>query len=144
MPASPVRPGSILVLLLSGAAPAARFAAPTPQESGREIFNAVCAPCHTIQPPPDKAPPMIHIAQRYRAVASDFDDAVALVADWIREPDAGRSLLPVAEIERYGVMPQIGLGEDRIDAVARYVLTLADSADGQEARVGAGRGSMAP
>jgi len=93
---------------------------------------------------------MSNIAQHYRAAARDTADAIALLSDWIREPDADRSLLPADAIVTFGVMPPIGLGESRIDAVARYVLTLADSASGAgagrgmrtRARMGAGRGMM--
>jgi mono/diheme cytochrome c family protein len=126
----------VLLFLLAAAAPAARTVRPPTQETGREIFATVCATCHTVHPPPTKAPPMSNIARHYRAAASDTADAVALLADWIREPDADRSLLPADAIVTFGVMPSIGLGESRIDAVARYVLTLADSATGD----GSGRG----
>jgi mono/diheme cytochrome c family protein len=34
---------------------------------GRAVFDAVCATCHTVDPPASLAPPMSHVARHYRA-----------------------------------------------------------------------------
>ena len=56
-------------------------------------------------------------------------DAAAALAAYVRAPDAAKSLLPAHAIERFGLMPaQSQLNDAQLDAVARYVLTLADTA----------------
>ena len=107
---------------------------------GRAVFDAVCATCHTVDPPASLAPPMGHVARHYRAESGDDERrGVARIAQWVRTPARERSLLPAHAIERWGVMPALALSGAQLDAVARYVWSL-----GEEASVGMreGRGMM--
>lgn len=95
---------------------------------GAAVFGMVCAMCHSVQPPAKAAPPMSHAASYYVRAHSDTDSAVAAIVAYLEQPDAKRSLLPAMAIERFGLMPsQAHLSDEQLEAVARYVLTLADS-----------------
>ena len=95
---------------------------------GKAIFVATCRSCHTVAPPPQAAPPMSRIAQRYVAVGGSSDAASARIAEWLLGPTVEKSLLPKEEVARYGVMPHQPLADAGRFAVAAYVVTLADSA----------------
>lgn len=95
---------------------------------GKAIFVATCRSCHTVAPPPQAAPPMSRIAQRYVAVSGSRDAASARIAEWLLGPTVEKSLLPRDEVARYGVMPHQPLADAGRFAVAAYVVTLADLA----------------
>jgi mono/diheme cytochrome c family protein len=94
---------------------------------GRAIFVSTCRSCHTVSPPPQAAPPMSRIAQRYLAVSGSRKAAAAKIAEWLFGPSAEKSLLPPSDVARFGVMPHQPLADAGRFAVAAYVLTLADS-----------------
>lgn len=117
-------------------------AGPAPaQQSGQQIFESVCAACHSVQPPAKLAPPMSHVARHYLEALPDRDEALARIAAWVHEPAADRSLLPAHAIETWGIMPPPGLDPDQARTVAGFVLTLADSARGG-GMAGQGAGMM--
>jgi mono/diheme cytochrome c family protein len=96
---------------------------------GKAVFDAVCATCHTVDPPATLAPPMSHVARHYRAeLGDDEQSAVARIAQWVRTPTRERSLLPAHAIERWGVMPALALSGAQLDAVAAYVWSLGEEA----------------
>ena len=78
----------ILVLVL------AAFNGPVaPEPDGEEIFNRVCATCHTIDPPGPQAdmplaPPMRMIVSRYLAVHSSYPATADALDAWLKEPAA--------------------------------------------------------
>ena len=108
------------------AAPAGADSASLAQElaRGEQVVRTTCAACHTLEPPPDKAPPFAMIAMRYRAAAASDDEAIARIVAWVRAPDAERSLLPAMAIERFGLMPPLPLPDSLLRPAARYLLTL--------------------
>jgi cytochrome c len=98
------------------------------QPDGRALFELVCAMCHSVQPPAKLAPPMSHAAAYYVRRHVLADSAAAAMVAYLKEPAAERSVLPAHAIERFGLMPtQAHLSHAQLDAVARYVLTLADT-----------------
>lgn len=104
---------------------------------GEETFRTVCSACHTVQPPPLKAPPMAHVARHYLAADTARSVVMDRLVAWIREPAKDRSLMPAMAIERWGLMPPLALPESQLRDVAAYVLTLA-----RPAGPGMGRGMM--
>ncbi len=94
---------------------------------GRAIFLSTCRSCHTVAPPPQGGPPMSRIAQRYVEQAGTRRAAAARIAEWLSAPSADKSLLPKAEVARFGVMPHQPLADAGRFAVAAYVVTLMDS-----------------
>ncbi|HEX6306653.1 MAG TPA: cytochrome c [Longimicrobiales bacterium] len=99
------------------------------RSEGRAVFEMVCAMCHSTQPPAKAAPPMSHAAAFYLRAHPDRASAAAAIIAYVTKPDAAASLLPPHAIERFGLMPaQSHLSPQQLEAVAAYVLTLADTA----------------
>jgi len=99
---------------------------------GKAIFELVCAMCHTLEPPPNLAPPISHAAAYYFHRFETEDEAVAAMVAFMREPSEAASILPAMAIERFGLMPpQAHLSQEQLEAVARYSLTLADTTHGR-------------
>lgn len=114
------------------------------QEDGKQVFDAICTQCHSVQPPARQAPPMSHIARHYLMEIPERDEAAQRIADWVREPSEERSLLDSHAIRMWGVMPPVALGDEQALSVAEYVISLADSARRAMGRgaMGMGRGMM--
>lgn len=107
----------------------------TPPADGQAIFEMVCAMCHSVAPPAKAAPPMSHAVAYYLRAHADADAAAAAIVAYLAKPDAAASVMPPHAIERFGLMPaQSHLSDAQLNAVAHYVLTLADTA-----HVGGGR-----
>lgn len=106
---------------------------------GKQIVSTLCSACHTEQPPPRTAPPLSHVARRYRMMAGDGDAALARMTAWIAAPSKDRSLMPAMAIDRFGLMAPLPIPEDQRRAAAAYVLSLADAAQG----MGHGHGARA-
>jgi cytochrome c5 len=119
--------GAFFIIIAAAATPlAAQEQAFEPD--GPQIFQLVCSMCHTVNPPPQAAPPMSHVAGHYRQKHQDDEVAVAAMVEYIKHPEAERSALPAHAIERFGLMPaQIQLTDGQLKKVARYVLSLADT-----------------
>jgi cytochrome c len=116
----------VTILACMATAPAAAQQATAPD--GAQLFELVCAMCHSVQPPAKAAPPMSHAASYYVRKHKDPAAAVAAMVAYLKEPAAEQSALPAHAIERFGLMPsQRHLPDAQLQAVARYVLTLADT-----------------
>jgi mono/diheme cytochrome c family protein len=98
---------------------------------GRTVFEQTCATCHTIDPPPLTAPPMSHVARHYLEAIPERTEAARRIARWIGAPSVEESVLPAHAIERHGLMPPLALSQRDREAVAMYVLTLADAQGGR-------------
>ena len=102
---------------------------PTPAQvaQGQQVFELVCSGCHTLDPPPDSAPPMRHVARHLRQDLETFVELAEQVRTYVREPDAERSLLPPRAVERFGVMPALPLTDDILTAAAAYIWSLSEA-----------------
>lgn len=115
-------------LLVLSAVPAAAQQTPA-QPEGQTVFEMVCAMCHSVTPPARLAPPISHAAAYYLRKHETPDSAAAAIVAYLKAPSAETSVLPAHAIERFGLMPpQSHLSDDQLNAVARYVLTVADTA----------------
>ena len=105
---------------------------------GARIYETLCAGCHALGTPARTAPPLAHVAMRYRQAYPDRDEAVARLADYVRAPAAARSVLSPDLVQRWGVMPALPLPDEQLRAVALYVWSIPESAlsmpPGQEPR----------
>jgi cytochrome c len=120
---------TVCVFVLSAPPAAGQQAAAQPD--GHAIFELACAMCHSVKPPAKAAPPMSHAAAYYVRRYPSADSAAAALVAYLKEPAAERSVMPAHAIERFGLMPsQAHLSNEQLEAVARYVLTLADPAHG--------------
>jgi mono/diheme cytochrome c family protein len=124
----PMRVIPFAVVLLSWGSSALIAQEPAPAPDGAELFALVCAMCHTVNPPPKAAPPISHASAYYLRKHADTETAVTAMVDYLKKPEAERSVLPAHAIERFGLMPsQAHLTDGQLRAVARYVLSLADT-----------------
>jgi len=119
--------GAFFLLLAAGVSPLAAQAAAL-EPDGAPVFQMVCSMCHTVNPPPNAAPPMSHATSFYLQQHETVEAAAAAIVAYLKQPDSTRSALPAHAITRFGLMPsQAHLTDVQLDAVARYVLTLADT-----------------
>lgn len=91
---------------------------------GRGVYDAVCAECHAIEPPPLTAPTLREIVDRYHEAYLDPAEALDHLADYIREPAPSKSQLPQVMIDEWGVMPPQPLPPDDLAAVAWFIWNL--------------------
>ncbi len=94
---------------------------PEDLQEGERIFKETCSVCHTMDPPPNLAPPMSHVARHLRQEFDDEDAAVAHVVGYLPAPARERSILPDMPHERFGLMPPQPLPTELLEAVGRYV-----------------------
>ena len=121
------RRGAFLLLFAAGVSPLAAQAG-APDADGAEVFQMVCSMCHTVNPPPKAAPPMSHATGFYLRQHETVEAAATAIVAYLKQPDSTRSALPAHAITRFGLMPsQAHLTDVQLGAVARYVLTLADT-----------------
>lgn len=111
-----------VLALLALLAPAAAAQDSTPP--GELTFRVVCAACHTLNPPYEKAPPMTHVARHYRQAFATEAEGVEAIVQWVMKPEAARSKMPAHAIERFGLMPAFPLPEAQLREVASYVWSL--------------------
>ena len=105
--------------------------------TGEQVVEYVCSQCHSMDPPPLKAPPLTMLAQHLRETFASVDEAVDHVVTYVPAPDPERSILPEMAQERFGLMPPQPLPEPMLEAAARYIWTLSD---GTGAGMGGGMG----
>lgn len=92
---------------------------PATEDPGELVFKTVCATCHSLDPPPDKAPPMKMVLRHY--MQADLEDPWQAVRDWVVAPDSARSALPAHAVERFGLMPPLVMEDADMDALIEYL-----------------------
>lgn len=102
---------------------------PTPEEiaRGQQVYELICAGCHTLDPPPDSAPPMRHVARHLRQDLDTFEAFAEHVRSYVPAPDAEHSRLPAMAIERFGLMDALPLTDDVLNSAAAYLWSLTES-----------------
>ena len=93
-------------------------------QEGQRLFNEVCTQCHTLDPPPNLAPPMRMVAMHLRQAFDSQEAAVDHVVSYAPAPDVERSILPSHAVDRFGLMPPQPLRPDQLEKVATYVWSL--------------------
>jgi cytochrome c len=118
--------GRLLILTIFVAVPATAQDVPPPD--GEQLFQLVCAMCHSVNPPAKSAPPISHAAAYYLRRHEDQGRALSAMVAFLREPSVETSAMPPHAVERFGLMPpQSHLTDDQLRAVALYSLSLADT-----------------
>jgi hypothetical protein len=133
-----------LVLLLGVGVAAPDDPDPEQIARGKQIFETVCAGCHTVEPPPDSAPPMAHVVRHLRMELKTYEAFAEHVRSYVSAPAAERSLLPPMAIERFGLMGALPMGDSILTDVAAYLWTLGDSARPGRGKGMKGGGRMGP
>ncbi|GMV07111.1 MAG: hypothetical protein AMXMBFR53_33860 [Gemmatimonadota bacterium] len=118
---------------------------PEPTDSvlleGKQTFDQVCAACHTLEPPPNLAPPMRMVSMHLRQAFPGEEEAVAHVLAYLPAPDTAKAVMPAHAIERFGLMLAQPLPPETLEKVARYVWSLSEGMQGMEGMEGMrGRG----
>lgn len=103
---------------------------------GKRTFDQVCSACHTMEPPPNLAPPIRMVSRHLRQAFPGEEEAVAHVLAYLPAPDSARAVMPAHAIERFGLMPPQPLPADVLEGVARYVWSLGEGMG----EMGGGRG----
>lgn len=111
---------------MRGGAPAAPREVPEEFREGERLFQDVCSHCHTLEPPPNLAPPMTHVARHLRQAFATEEEALAHLRSYLPAPARDRSILPDMPHERFGLMPALPLSPTLLDAVGRYVWFLGE------------------
>lgn len=93
---------------------------------GRAVVADVCSECHATEPPPVTAPTLREISDRYHEVFLDPQEAIAHLADYIRQPSPSASQLPQVMLDEWGVMPPQAIAPADRDAVAFYIWYLSE------------------
>ena len=93
---------------------------------GKQVFEEVCAECHTLDPPPNLAPPMRMVSMHLREAFPDEQSGIEHVLSYVPSPDPEDSILPAHAVERFGLMAPQPLPAATLEAVARYVWSLGD------------------
>jgi mono/diheme cytochrome c family protein len=87
---------------------------------GKTLYKTLCSSCHVPEGQPTLAPPLFgmknHVMGRYPA----REDFINYVVNWVKKPDASRSLMPGA-VNRFGVMPAFPYEEDQVRAIAAFI-----------------------
>jgi cytochrome c len=87
---------------------------------GQAVFDRNCTVCHTMNPPPKSAPPIIGVISRYHMKFHKKADGVDHLVAYLKLPDSKNAVEPQA-ITRFGLMPPSPLSEAELRTVAEWV-----------------------
>lgn len=95
----------------------------TPGEyaEGERLFEAICSQCHTVDPPPNLAPPISHVARHLGQAFDTEADFRRHVRTFVPEPDEETSVMPAHARERFGLMPALPLPDPLLDEISGYM-----------------------
>jgi hypothetical protein len=119
--------GSVLslFLVLTMGIPVAHAENPTPQPGRQDLFTQRCGACHSVYPPPLKAPPALGIARNYRGAVANEDEFVDRIVAFVTAPSQSKSLMPPGAVARFGLMPPLPLPREELESIARWMWKLA-------------------
>lgn len=134
LPSAGMAAAAIVAMLSSiGSASAATI-------NGKAVFDSNCAMCHSIQPPPKSAPPLMAISSRYHQQFASRQHAVRYMVEYMKSPSKAKMVTDPLAIEHFGLMPDIRLGDGELNAVAGWIWDRYD-AEGRRAGRKTGLGS---
>ncbi len=105
---------------------------------GRAIFDRSCSLCHSINPPPKSAPPVVPLANRYHMKFQTKEQGVAYMAAFLKKPDRNKAVDPQA-VSRFGLMPTLPLTDAERKAVAAWFWDQYNPAMGGGRGIGGGQ-----
>ena len=110
---------------------------------GSAIFAKNCSVCHSVNPPPKLAPPIIPLASRYHIRFQTKEDGVKHIIAFVKSPEKKNAVDPQA-VARFGLMAPIPLSDAELRAVAGWVWDQYNPAMGRGYGGGQGQGRMNP
>jgi len=98
------------------------FLMPSAQASqdGKSLFESLCMSCHVVSGQPTIAPPVFGMKNHVMKAYPSREDFINYIVDWVKQPDASRSLMPGA-VRRFGVMPALPYPEEQVRKVAGFL-----------------------
>ncbi len=106
-----------MVSLIASGFPLFDGMAETP--GGEDVFNRNCSVCHSVNPPPKSAPPVVPLANRYHQKYATKEEGVAAMVAFLKEPDKNKAVDEEAA-SRFGLMPAIPLSDEELKAVSEW------------------------
>lgn len=97
--------------------PHAGASAKTPD--GGAIFTRSCSVCHSLNPPPKLAPPVVPLANRYHLKFPTKAEGIVHMAAFLKMPDRNKAVDPQA-VSRFGLMPPVPLTDAERTAVSGW------------------------
>ncbi len=87
---------------------------------GKALYQSLCSSCHVPEGQPTLAPPLFGMKNHILGSYPAREDFINYVVNWVKNPDASRSLMPGA-VMRFGVMPTFPYEKDQVRAVAAFI-----------------------
>jgi len=114
----------ICLLLTAGLVLQTQAVLASDDKAGEQLYKAHCASCHGLSGGMDMskriAPPIAGVRRHYLDSYPDRDSFVMIIADWVENPDAGKSLMPGA-IRRFNIMPRLTVDRQDVEKIAAYI-----------------------
>ncbi|MDQ7038485.1 MAG: cytochrome c [Aquificota bacterium] len=90
---------------------------------GFEVYKRYCSSCHSLYPPPLKAPPMSMVAYRVKLFYPKREEFVRFVKDYITKPSPDKGVCMPMTYMVFGVMPPVGrsMSEKEKERVAEWL-----------------------
>lgn len=111
----------LLIMLATIALATPEVEGATTAQNGKAVFERNCSVCHSVNPPPKSAPPIVPIASRYHQQFPSRTAAVTHMAAFMKAPSKAASRVGQEAITRFGLMPPMALGDTELKAVAEWV-----------------------
>ena len=90
------------------------------EDSGKVLFNQLCANCHVSQGGKRIAPPMFAVKQHVKMAYPKREEFIHRIVGWVKEPDAEIALMQGA-VKKFGVMPKQDIDDKALRRVAGYL-----------------------
>ncbi|NTW63511.1 MAG: cytochrome c [Chlorobiaceae bacterium] len=103
---------------------------------GKTIYNRECSVCHSVNPPPKSAPPLVSLSAQYHRVFKTKAAGVTALAAFLTLPNK-KNAVDQEAVSKFGLMPALSLSEAERRSVAEWVWDQYNS----NMRMGRGTGS---
>ena len=130
-----------LLIMLAAIMLAAPEMEAAPNTVGKAVFEKNCSVCHSVNPPPKSAPPIVPIASRYHQQFPSRAAVVNHMAAFLKSPSKAASRVDPEAITRFGLMSPMALGDAERKAVAEWVWDQYNPGTGRGTGAGRGQGA---
>jgi len=103
---------------------------------GKAIYNRECSVCHSVNPPPKSAPPLLSLSAQYHRVFKTKAAGVNAIASFLKLPNK-KNAVDQNAISKFSLMPVLSLTDAERRTVSEWVWDQYNSS----MRMGRGTGS---